>query len=161
MAKRWNNCRVRLGLQQSVGLREEEGPGNSQAMCRLQVYHTYRYYMYYTIDYIYTIYYRKLNKKTKKSSYPVGSIKDNLARLYGSQCFSLLDSAGVSSQLKKKIQKNLCMYYLHLYTSRHFTVCPSENVINIRLRLGHVLDTMVRNTCYKKTSYYDKSSHKQ
>ena len=57
--------------------------------------------MYYTIDYIYTMYYRKLNKKTKKSSYPVGSIKDNLARLYGSRCFSLLDSAGVSSQLRK------------------------------------------------------------
>ena len=39
------------------------------------------------------------------------------------------------------------MYYLHLCTFRHFTVCPSEKVINIRLRLGHVLDTMVRITC--------------
>ena len=71
--------------------------------------------MYYTIDYIYTIYYRKLNKKTKKSSYPVGSIKDNLARLYGSRCFSLLDSAGVSSQLKKSEKTYVCTTYIYVH----------------------------------------------
>ena len=81
--------------------------------------------MYYTIDHIiHTICYRKLNKKTKKSSYPVGSIKDNLARLYGSQCFSLLDSAGVSTQLKESENTYVCI--THIYVHLGVSLCAHQ-----------------------------------